>query len=64
MVHDPALAESNKCRFDMGRLVADELKQCISIANFPLKSMRPDCLKVILRIDNSEESIRECRKLE
>ena len=57
---DAAFSESNKCRFDRGRLASGNHREGFSIDLFPLKSMRPGCLKAMLRIDNSEHGLQGC----
>ena len=60
----PGHSEANKCRFDQGRLVAGESTACTLIANFPLKSMRPGCLKSMLGSESSTSGSLDCRKME
>ena len=54
--------QTSICRYEFNRLTEGPTSDCPELKEFPLKSMRPGCLKALARIDNSPNGLRGCQE--
>ncbi len=54
--------QTSICRYEFYKLTDGPTSDCPALKEFPLKSMRPGCLKALARVDNSPNGLKGCQE--